>query len=294
MRPKPVGSNRLPNRRKAEKDRPMPFISSFKAPLHVAETALWFLFKDQKLLVKNEDNTYDVLQSPDLEALNLTPVKRQYLGSLDGRPCYTAELPNSAPISDTFVFQGLRTLFGRLEEELVWIAGMANQLVHWNQNHQHCGKCGSLTENKADERAKICPKCGLVNYPRLSPAIIVAILKEHQILLAHSQRFPVKFYSVLAGFVEPGETLEDCVKREVREEVGIAVKNIHYFGSQPWPFPDSLMIAFTAEYAGGDIKIDKSEILDAAWFSADRLPSIPPKISIARRLIDWFSENKQR
>ncbi|MFH1481427.1 MAG: NAD(+) diphosphatase, partial [Pseudomonadota bacterium] len=130
-------------------------------------------------------------------------------------------------------------------------------------------------------------------YPRLSPAIIVAVLKNDQILLAHSQRFPGQFYSVLAGFVEPGETLEECVQREVHEEVGITVKNIRYFGSQPWPFPDSLMIAFTAEYAGGEIRIDKSELTDAGWFSADHLPAVPSRISIARQLIDWFSEKDQ-
>ena len=110
------------------------------------------------------------------------------------------------------------------------------------------------------------------------------------ILLARSPRFPGKFYSVLAGFVEPGETLEECVKREIFEEVGIAVKNIRYFGSQPWPFPDSLMVAFTAEYADGEIQVDNTEIADADWFPSDRLPKIPPRISIARRLIDWFVE----
>ena len=120
---------------------------------------------------------------------------------------------------------------------MIRAAGVANQLVHWTRNHQYCGRCGNVTEDKKGERAKICPQCGLINYPRLSPAIIVAVRKGEQILLAHSKRFPGKFYSVLAGFVEPGETLEQCVKREVREEVGIEVKNIRYFGSQPWPFP---------------------------------------------------------
>jgi NAD+ diphosphatase len=117
----------------------------------------------------------------------------------------------------------------------------------------------------------------LVNYPRLSPAIIVAVVRGEQILLAHSPRFPEDFYSVLAGFVEPGETLEDCVRREVFEEVGISVKNIRYFGSQPWPFPDSLMLGFTAEYADGEIKEDGVEISHADWFSPDRLPQLPPK-----------------
>ncbi|MBW1850764.1 MAG: NAD(+) diphosphatase [Deltaproteobacteria bacterium] len=179
-------------------------------------------------------------------------------------------------------------MFSRLGEEVIQVAGLANQLRLWNLNHQFCGKCGNPTENKTDERAKICPQCGLINYPRLSPAIIVAVIKDKQILLAHSSRFPSKFYSVLAGFVEPGETLETCVKREVREEVGLDVKNICYFGSQPWPFPDSLMVAFTAEYAGGKITTDNCEIADANWFSADNLPDVPPRISIARELIDWF------
>ncbi len=116
------------------------------------------------------------------------------------------------------------------------------------------------------------------------------LLKDNQILLARNKRFKLPFYSVLAGFVEPGESLEECVQREICEEVGLTVKNIRYFGSQPWPFPNSLMIAFVAEYAEGDIMIDGSEIIDAAWFSKDKLPQIPPTISIARQLIDWFTE----
>ena len=240
--------------------------------------------------MKNEDENYSVIESPDLEALALALEEKQYIGSLDGQSCYAAELPDTEQITGSISFMGIRDIFARLKEDVLQAAGLANQLVQWNQNHQYCGKCGSSTENKADERAKICHQCGSIYYPRLSPAIIVAVLKDNQILLAHSQRFPVKFYSVLAGFVEPGETLEECVKREVREEVGIAVKNIRYFGSQPWPFPDSLMIAFTAEYAAGKIQIDNSEIVDAGWFSPDVLPSIPPKISIARHLIDWFSQ----
>jgi NAD+ diphosphatase len=132
----------------------------------------------------------------------------------------------------------------------------------------------------------------LVNYPRLSPAIIVAVLKNNQILLARNKRFKLPFYSVLAGFVEPGETLEECVQREIREEVGIMTKNIRYFGSQPWPFPNSLMIAFVADYADGEITIDGSEIIDAAWFSKGELPQIPPTISIARQLIDWFTKTE--
>ncbi len=137
-------------------------------------------------------------------------------------------------------------------------------------------------------RAKECPDCGLVIFPRLSPAIIVLVEKEGKILLAKAVRFKEDIYSILAGFVEPGETLEEAVEREVREEVGIAIKDIRYFGSQPWPFPDSLMIGFLAKYKSGRIKIDKEEIVDAGWFSPENLPNIPGNISIARRMIDWF------
>ncbi len=258
------------------------------------ESALWFIFEDQKILLKTEGEKGVIPQSSDLRKLGFEPLHRQYLGSLDDRPCYAAEVPENTSISDPlFSFQDPRRIFGWLEEEELWTAALANHLLYWNRNHQYCGKCGHPTRDKEDERAKICPECGLINYPRLSPAIIVAIIKENQILLAHSRRYPKGLYSVLAGFVEPGETLEECLQREVREEVGIEVKNIRYFGSQPWPFPDSFMIAFTAEYAGGEIAVDHSEILDAGWFSADNLPSLPTKISISRRLIDWFIEKNQ-
>ena len=267
----------------------MPFVSKIGPPSKETKTALWFLFHHQRLLVRRNEDGYAILRSPDLEELNLPLLMEQFFGSLDDQHCYLGEVEDAALESDAFGFIGLRELFFSFEEDMIRAAGVANQLVHWNRNHRYCGRCGNPTEKKADERAKICPRCGLVNYPRLSPAMIVAVRKGDRILLAHSKRFPGKFYSVLAGFVEPGETLEECVKREVREEVGIEVQNVRYFGSQPWPFPDSLMVAFTAEYAGGEMRIDGSEIADAGWFSADLLPSIPPRISIARQLIDWFS-----
>jgi NAD+ diphosphatase len=272
-----------------ERDLTMLFTPDFKPPPRIAETALWFLFCGQRLLMRREEDSCFVPNTLDLEDLDLIPTQQQFLGSLDSHPCYVAELEDGVQISDVFEFMNLWTLFQMLEQDVVRVAGMANQLVQWSRNHRYCGKCGNLTENKTDERAIICPRCELINYPRLSPAIIVAVVRDNQILLANSQRFPAKLYSVLAGFVEPGETLEECVKREVFEEVGIAVKNIRYFGSEPWPFPDSLMVAFTAEYASGEIRIDNAEIARAGWFSADSLPDIPPRISIARQLIDWFS-----
>jgi NAD+ diphosphatase len=176
---------------------------------------------------------------------------------------------------------------------LFWVAGRAIQIVEWDRTHQFCGHCASPMVAKTAERAKECPQCGLTNFPRLAPAVIVAVVRDNQILLARSHRHPAGFYSVLAGFVEPGETLEEAVAREIKEEVGIEVGDIRYFGSQPWPFPHSLMIGFTAVYAGGEIRCDETEIEEAGWFAADALPQIPGPISISRRLIDWFVAGSQ-
>ena len=268
----------------------MHFKPDFKVPPNQGEPALWFILDNGRLLTKIHADQLRIPDTADLEGLRIAPSHAVYLGSLDGQPCYAGALENGSFSDESFKLTNLRTLFGLIPDELIWIAGRANQLIYWNLTHRYCGKCGHETVDKAEERAKECPRCHHVNYPRLSPAVIVAIIKDNRILLARNRSFKIPFYSVLAGFVEPGESLEDCVSREIKEEVGITVKNIRYFGSQPWPFPDSLMIGFVAEHAAGEIVIDGSEILDAAWFAKDNLPKIPPKISIARQLIDWFTQ----
>jgi NAD+ diphosphatase len=272
----------------------MPFTPNFIVPSKESEDAWWFVYHQDQLLVKTNPHGVVVPRSRDLIKIKPSLIRQLYLGSLDGDPCYAAELDNDNNLLDGFTLKRLRELFfGQLEEELVWIAGQANQLVDWNRSHQFCGKCGRPTEDGQVERAKVCSHCNLVNYPRVSPAVIVAVIKGDKILLANNKRFKSKFYSVLAGFVEPGENLEECVAREIKEEVGILVNNIRYFASQPWPFPNSLMVAFLADYAGGDIKLDPTEIRHAAWFTADNLPSIPPRITVARQLIDWFVNRRK-
>ena len=151
-----------------------------------------------------------------------------------------------------------------------------------------CTQCRGELSHRDDVRAKECRQCGRLEFPRLSPAIIVLIERGDTLLLARSPRFAGQFFSVLAGFVEPGESLEDAVHREVMEEVGIAVREVRYFGSQPWPFPDSLMIGFTAQYDSGEIQVDGEEIIEAGWYAVGQLPQIPGRISIARKLIDFF------
>jgi NAD+ diphosphatase len=280
---------------KAKQVQTMPFRPDFRPPSTDSSQALWFVFHEDRLLVKPNNDGCLVPNSEDLIGFNPYPIRQQYLGTMDGVPCYAAELQDSSHLLKTFELKGLRELFfGVLEEDLVWIAGRANQLVDWNRNHQFCGKCGHTTQDDPRERAKVCPRCGMTNYPRVSPAMIVAIIRDNKILLANNRRFKSGYYSVLAGFVEPGENLEECVAREIKEEVGISVKNVRYFASQPWPFPNSLMLAFLADYTGGEIITNKAELNHADWFTADNLPSIPPKITIARHLIDWFVNESMR
>ena len=199
-----------------------------------------------------------------------------------------AELPKATGYGEQYKLQSLRKLHYVLSDDLFAIAARAVQIMAWHSTHQFCGRCATPTIQLPTERAKRCPNCELRQYPRLSPAVIMLIYKEEQLLLARAPRFRNGMYSVLAGFVEPGESLEETVARETREEVGIEIKNIRYFGSQPWPFPNSLMLGFTAEYAGGEIVPEPGEIEDAAWFDKTSLPPVPGELSIARKLIDWF------
>ncbi|MBN1168083.1 MAG: NAD(+) diphosphatase [Methanospirillaceae archaeon] len=198
----------------------------------------------------------------------------------------------AVPISDTTVLPGscrkasLRSLYGIIPDDTLGIASRAAVLVMFYRTHRYCGICGAETRKKDDEHAVVCTACSHVFYPVINPVVIVCITRGHQILLARSPHFIPKIYSIIAGFVEAGETLEHAVAREVAEEVGILVKNVRYHCSQPWPFPHSLMIGFTANYAGGEIRIDPGEIEDAGWYTPGSLPLLPASGSISRILID--------
>lgn len=272
------------------------FVPQITPPETVAEPAYWFVFAGRNLLVYQEEESVRVPCLREMAELGLTAVRQQYLGYLTGDTpihCYAGAVADKSEAPAGMTFLGLRQLFGRLEDTCLWLAGRAFQIIDWDRTSQFCGQCGAPNTQLDHERAKKCQHCGHIKYPRISPAVIVRVERRDpdgaKILLANGRRFrSSKIYSVLAGFVEPGETLEECVQREIGEEVGITVKNICYFGSQPWPFPDSLMIAFTAEYASGEITLEETEIVDANWFKPDELPAVPPPISIARRLIDNF------
>ncbi len=264
------------------------FVSRLAPPEGCSGPQWWFAFHDSKLLVSREADTVTLPCLADLSDLGLVPSESHYLGQIGEKGCYAVGLADETLPPPGMSFEGLRQIYGLLDEELFWVATRAVQIIQWDRTHQFCGHCGIPLKTKTTERAKECPQCGLLHFPRLSPAVIVLVERGSELLLARSRHFAPGMYSVLAGFVEPGESLEEAIMREVEEEVGIAVKDIKYFGSQPWPFPHSLMIGFTASYAGGEISRDDSEIEDAGWFSKDNLPSLPGKISIARKLIDWF------
>jgi NAD+ diphosphatase len=268
------------------------FISGIVPPDVRSEPAWWFTFQENKLLVCQEASSLNLPYLIDFRELGLASLCEHYLGRLYHRPCYAVEVAEGAIPPGGMAFEGLRQVYGRLDEDLFWIAARAVQIVDWDRTHRFCGRCGVPLKIKTTERAKECPQCGLLHFPRLAPAIIVLVERGNELLLARSRHFMPGMYSVLAGFVEPGESLEEAVVREVKEEVGIEIKDIKYFGSQPWPFPHSLMIGFTATYAGGGISLDDEEIENAYWFTVDSLPRIPGKISIARKLIDWFIEKQ--
>ena len=276
-------------------------------PLCFSEQAgegLWFAFCGDRLLVElgpldrpSDDPRFRARPAWARLALrenhnNLyeRALRTLYLGRLNGIDCWAAELAADAPAPAGASWEGLRPLFSVLDDDHFALAGRALQLLMWDRDHQFCGRCGTPTEPKREERVRVCPACKLSAYPRVAPAVMALVKRQNQLLLARSPHFPPGMYSALAGFVEPGESLEQCLAREVAEEVGVRIGRARYFASQPWPFPHSLMIAFVAEWQSGEIAPQAGEIEDAKWFEVLQLPKLPSKISIARRLIDAVIE----
>jgi NAD+ diphosphatase len=262
------------------------YIPLYQAPQGRTEPALWFAFRKSEILVIGGSEKPDLPYCIELHEHGVTPQRSQYLGLYGGKHCYAAVVDESMPLPEGWAALGLRDLFGLVETTLATLSGRAYQILEWDRNHRFCSRCGTPTELRGDERSRTCPACKYTTYPPVTPAIMILITHGRKMLLARKPTFPKERYSALAGFVEPGETLEATVIREVREEVGVEVKNIRYFGSQPWPFPHSLMVAFTADYAGGELRPDGVEIEEARWFEPEELPKLPPSISISRRLVD--------
>jgi len=265
---------------------PSAYASAVHPPEEPPERSLWFVFRGGELLVAAIPAPAVIPHCNNPKELGMMLLRTQYLGVLGAEHCYSAEAAAEAQPPQGWSWQGLRGLFGALDDAQFALAGRAVQIVEWDRTHQYCGACGEVTAARTSERSRECPKCRLVVYPRLAPAVMGLVRRERSLLLARSPRFPEGMYSALAGFVEPGETLEQCLEREVHEETGIRVRNARYFASQPWPFPNSLMIAFFADYVAGEVRVDGTEIVDAQWFDIEDLPRLPARISVARRLID--------
>lgn len=265
--------------------------------LRPGEDSLVFAFAGERLVIREG---HQLPAHGELAAMGAAadPI---YIGRLDGVACFSLPLDSGLEPAGGLSAAGLRDLFGRLDGDLHAVAGRAFMVAEWFRTHAFCGRCGSPTEPLEEERARRCPGCGAIYFPRINPAVIMLVEREgaepgepggKRMLLAQNRAFRGGFYSVLAGFVEPGESLEEAVEREVREEVGIDVGPVRYFGSQPWPFPSQLMIGFVATHREGEISLHPGgEIVDAGWFGpGDQLPPLPGRFSIARRLIDAFLE----
>lgn len=248
-------------------------------PPGLGEAGRWYVVRGTDILT-DQDGTVPVSTRPPIEH----PSEPIFLGTYDGTAAWAVGAPDQMPLPPGAGWISLRSLVAGVDE---WrLAARAVGMVAWWRTSRYCGCCGMATRPLPGAQAKLCPQCGTHIFPRLSPAIIVLIERGEQALLARNRKWPDGRYSCVAGFVEPGETLEAAVRREVAEEVGIELGRVTYVASQPWPFPDSLMCGFRASWAGGEIAVDGDEIADARWFDRDDLPNLPPAVSIARQLIE--------
>ena len=253
---------------------------------------LWFIFYKDKLLLAKQDEKFAVPTGEEAPVGLSKSSSVMEVGTMDdGTPIKTFAL-NAPVINDTaFEWIDLRKSFHLLPREHYLKAGKCRELIYWDSNTQYCGTCGTPLHMHTPI-SKRCPQCGREIWPALSPAIIVLVHKGNEALLVHARNFKGDYYGLVAGFVETGETLEEAVHREVAEETGITITNLRYFGSQPWPYPNGLMVGFEADYVAGNIHLQKEELSHGAWFSKEKLPAVPDKLSIARKMIDhWRTQD---
>jgi NAD+ diphosphatase len=265
---------------------PSTFIPLIDPPAAPQET-LTFVFHRGRLLLRGPVLAQTALALPrDTAMLKLPPERLHPVGTWKGHYCQAAWVDDDGLPSASHAWHNLRSLFGVADEGFLGLAGRASQIAEWARTHRHCGVCAAPMRRATGERAYKCGTCGHTAYPQICPAMMVLIRKGEQVLLALHTNSPVRRYTALAGFLEAGESIEEAVHREVYEEVGLRVHKLQYFDSQSWPFPNSLMIAFTAEYLDGEIRTDPAEIEDARWFGPDDAwPDTPHSLSIASALL---------
>ena len=246
----------------------------------------WFIFFNDQLLLQKKGETYTIPYSinPPVPVKNVLEVSL-----LEDMPACTASVDTPLEETAEYLPMGLRASYDYLDPILHKIAGKAYELIYWDQHSRFCPSCGTKTVMQTTI-SKQCPNCKYEIYPVVSPAILVLIRKGDAILLVHARNFRGSFYGLVAGFLETGETLEECVRREVMEETGLEINNITYFGNQPWPYPSNLMVGFIADYVSGTIRLQDEELSEGAFFTKDNLPELPRKLSLARKMIDWWWE----
>ena len=271
---------------------PLPFTPHHRTPEDVGDDPMLFAFRKRELLVTENNELPSVSM---IDAHGIEAVRTQYLGQLGDRHCFSAELEEAFQPTSGFALRDLRMLFGAFDATMHALAGRAVQIVEWDRTHQFCGACGQATRLSNGDRSRTCPDCEIPAYPRLAPAMIVVVERGDEILLGRSNHFPPGIFSALAGFVEPGESAEEAVIREVWEETRIVVRDVRYFSSQPWPFPNSLMLGFIAQYERGEIDTRYDDEMDQAkWFHVDQMPNMfPGNISISQWLIQDFIQRKR-
>ena len=246
----------------------------------------WFIFFNDQLLLQKKGETYTIPYSinPPVPVKNVLEVSL-----LEDMPACTASVDTPLEETAEYLPMGLRASYDYLDPVLHKIAGKAYELIYWDQHSRFCPSCGTKTVMQTTI-SKQCPNCKYEIYPVVSPAILVLIRKGDAILLVHARNFRGSFDGLVAGFLETGETLEECVRREVMEETGLEINNITYFGNQPWPYPSNLMVGFIADYVSGTIRLQDEELSEGAFFTKDNLPELPRKLSLARKMIDWWLE----
>ena len=256
----------------------------------------WFVFcKTDVMLEKNGDGTYTIPLSVECPiTLKEWQTPHRITPMDDGTEVRTVSIDAPITNQERYEMCGLRPSFYKLSKELYLKAGKCQEILYWDKNTQFCGVCGAPMKLHTDI-SKRCTNCGKEVWPQLATAIIVLIHRGDDVLLVHARNFKGDFYGLVAGFVETGETLEEAVRREVMEETGLTITNLRYFGSQPWPYPCGLMVGFNADYVSGEVHLQRSELSKGAWFNKNNLPTIPEKLSIARKLLDnWLNEGDKR
>lgn len=256
--------------------------------------ACWLLFHNGDMVVREHEGGVALIHSNHADVALFLAHAPLFMGTLDGTPCMAADVAPDAPeLPGDWHAIGIRALFGRLDEAAYEATLYALHILNWRRTSQHCPRCGAPMGELAELWSRCCTHCAAIDHPPVTPAILALVHDGDHVLLTHrAGRHSI--YTIIAGFVEPGESLEGCVRREVAEEVGVEVADVTFAGSQPWPFPNQLMVGFFARYVGGDMRADQIELDHAGWYRFDELPDLPPPASLARQMIDAWAQARRQ